>query len=93
MITPFLIHANPSKPFVLETDTSDFTIGVVFFQVGQDNLLCLVNFCFHKFSPTEINYENHDKELLAIMDAFEEWCHLLEGAQHEITMYPNHKNL
>jgi len=27
------------------------------------------------------------------MDAFEEWCHLLEGVQHEITMYSNHKNL
>ncbi len=27
------------------------------------------------------------------MDAFEEWCHLLKGAQHEITMYLDHKNL
>ncbi len=26
------------------------------------------------------------------MDAFEEWCHLLEGAQHEIIVYFNHKN-
>jgi hypothetical protein len=25
-----------------------------------------------------INYEIHDKELLAIIDAFEEWHHLLE---------------
>ncbi len=41
----------------------------------------------------EINYEIHDKETLAIMVAFEEWHHLLEGTQHEITMYPNHKNL
>jgi hypothetical protein len=28
----------------------------------------------------EINYEIHDKEFLAIMDAFEEWRHLLERA-------------
>jgi hypothetical protein len=27
------------------------------------------------------------------MDAFEEWHHLLEGAQHEITMYFYHKNI
>ncbi len=27
------------------------------------------------------------------MDAFEEWPHLLEGVQHEITMYLNYKNL
>jgi hypothetical protein len=30
---------------------------------------------------------------LAIVDAFEEWCHLLERVQHEITMYSYHKNL
>jgi hypothetical protein len=35
----------------------------------------------------------HDKELLAIMDVFEEWHHLLEGFQHETIMYSNHKNL
>ncbi len=41
----------------------------------------------------EINYEIHDKELLTIMDAFEKWHHLLEGVQHEIIMFPDHKNL
>jgi hypothetical protein len=41
----------------------------------------------------KINYKIHDKKLLAIMDAFEEWCHLFEGAQHEIIMYLDHKNL
>jgi hypothetical protein len=35
----------------------------------------------------------YNKELLAIVDAFEEWCHLLEGVQHEITMYSNYNNL
>jgi hypothetical protein len=41
----------------------------------------------------EINYEIRDKKLFAIMDAFEEWRHLLEKAQHEITMYLNDNNL
>jgi hypothetical protein len=27
------------------------------------------------------------------MDAFEKWHHLLEGVQHEIIVYSNHKNL
>jgi hypothetical protein len=35
----------------------------------------------------------HDKEFFTIMDAFEEWRHLLEGVQHETIMYSNHKNL
>jgi hypothetical protein len=30
---------------------------------------------------------------IAIVDAFEEWQHLLEKVQHEIIVYPNLKNL
>jgi hypothetical protein len=41
----------------------------------------------------EINYKIRDKELLAILDAFENWCHLVEEVQHKITMYSDHKNL
>jgi hypothetical protein len=33
-----LIHANPSKPFVLEIDASDFIINVVLSQLGKKNL-------------------------------------------------------
>jgi hypothetical protein len=88
-----LNHADLSKPFVLKTDTFNFVVSVVLFQVGEDNLFHYVDFCSCKFSLMEINYEIHDKETLAIMVAFEEWHHLLEGTQHEITMYPNHKNL
>jgi hypothetical protein len=63
------------------------------FQVGENNLLCPIDFCSRQFSPQKNNYKIHDKELLTIVDAFEEWCHLLEGVQHEITMYLDHKNL
>jgi hypothetical protein len=30
MTTPLLIHVDPSKPFVLETNASNFVVGVVF---------------------------------------------------------------
>ena len=40
-----------------------------------------------------INYEIHDKELLAIVDSFQEWRHFLEGAQHLVTVFTDHKNL
>ena len=32
-------------------------------------------------SPVEQNYQIHDKEMLAIIQALEEWWHFLEGAQ------------
>jgi len=36
---------------------------------------------FHSrtFSDTELNYDVHDKELLAIFEAFKKWQHYLEG--------------
>jgi hypothetical protein len=93
MTSPFLIHVDLSKPFVLEMDASDFTIGTVLLQLGEDNFFHLVGFYFHKFFLAKINYKIHDKELLTIVNAFEEWCHLLEGTQHEIIVYSNDKSM
>ena len=47
----------------------------------------------HKFESAEINYEIHDKELLSIVDSFEQWRHFLEGSPHQIIVYNDHKNL
>jgi len=39
------------------------------------------------------NYEIHDKEMLAIIRALEEWRHFLEGATHPVEIWTDHKNL
>ena len=39
-------------------------------QIGVDGKLHPIAFYSHKFSATEINYEIHDKELLARVDSF-----------------------
>jgi hypothetical protein len=90
---PFFIHANPSKPFVFKMDAFNFSLSVVLSQPKKVNLFHLVGFHSHKFFPIKINYEIHEKELLAIVVAFEELHHLFERSQHEIIMYINHKNL
>jgi hypothetical protein len=46
-----------------------------------------------KFSPAEINYEIHDKELLAVMDSFMIWQKHLEGALLLVQVYTDHQNL
>jgi len=50
---------------------------------------------FHSrsFSPTELNYDVHDKELFAIYEAFRIWCHYLEGSAAPINVITDHKNL
>jgi len=41
----------------------------------------------------EQNYEIHDKEMLAIIWALEEWRYFLEGATHLVEIWTDHKNL
>jgi len=41
----------------------------------------------------ERNYEIHNKEMLAIICALEEWRHFLEGARHPVEIWTDYKNL
>jgi hypothetical protein len=88
-----LIHPNFSKSFFLESNASDYALGTILSQNGADGRLHLVAFHSQKFTTAEINYEIHDKELLAIVDSFQEWRHFLEGAVYPNTVYSDHKNL
>jgi hypothetical protein len=90
---PILIHPNPAKPFIVETDTSDFALGTILSQFGIDGLLHPVAFYSQKLTSAEINYQVYDKELLAIITAFEQWRPYLVGAQHRVQVLTNHKNL
>jgi hypothetical protein len=90
---PILLHADLEKPFIIEADASDFALGSILSQTGDDGTLHPIAFHSRKFEAAEINYEIHDKELLAIVDSFEQWRHLLEGSSHQIIVYNDHKNL
>jgi hypothetical protein len=90
---PILTHPDFQKSFFLETDASDFALGAILSQPNKDGRLHPVTFHSRKFIAAEINYEIHDKELLAIVDSFQEWRHFLEGVQHPVTVYTDHKNL
>jgi hypothetical protein len=90
---PTLVHANMSNPFTVETDVSDFALGAVLSQEQADGQLHPVAFYSRKLLPAEANYDTHDKELLAIVVIFKEWRHFLEGAQHQIVVFSDHKNL
>ena len=90
---PILTYPDFQKPFFLETDASDFALGAVLSQSDDEGRLHPVAFHSRKFTAAEINYEIHDKELLAIVNSFQEWRHFLEGAQRPVTVYTDHKNL
>jgi len=54
--TPVLIHPDPAKPFIVETNALDFALGAILFQFGIDGLLHPVAFYSRKLTSAEINY-------------------------------------
>ena len=88
-----MAHFDPTKPVINETDASDFASGAVLSQRDNDNRLYPLVFHSWKFQPAEVNYDIHDKELLAIVDVFKHWRWYCEGAEHLIQVFTDHHNL
>lgn len=89
---PILRHFNPDLEVIIETDASNFAIGCVLSQKWEARLHP-VAFHSRKMTPAEMNYDVHDKELLALVVAFQEWHHYCHGAKHTITVLTDHQNL
>ena len=77
----------------METDASDKVLGACISQPDKQGRLHLIAFHSRKFSSAELNYKIHDKELLAIVDAFKQWRTYLEGVKHPTLVLTDHKNL
>ncbi|KAK3512021.1 hypothetical protein QTP70_027617 [Hemibagrus guttatus] len=91
---PTLVHADPTRPFVVEVDASALGVGAVLSQWrGETPVLHPCAYFSKKLSPAEQNYDIGNRELLAIKLALEEWRHWLEGANHPFEVIMDHKNL
>jgi len=91
---PVLISPDLTKPFRIEADSSDFATGAVLSQISsEDKKWHPVAFLSKSLSPVERNYEIHNKEMLAIIQALQEWRHFIEGAEHQCEIWTDHKNL
>jgi reverse transcriptase-like protein len=80
------------KQFFMDTDASDFALGVVISQEFQDGKHPIA---FHSYTllPTEQNYDVHNKEMAAIIYSFKCRHPYFLGANHPIIVYTDHKNL
>jgi len=57
----------------VETNASDYALAAILSIVNEDNEVHLVAFHFHTFTVVELNYNTHNKELLAIFKVFKIW--------------------
>jgi hypothetical protein len=88
-----LVHWQPDHCLVVETNTLDNAAAAVLLVHCNNRELCPVMFMSQSFKGEELNYNVHDKELLAIYNVFCRWCHYLEGTPETIDIVTNHKNL
>src|SRR5271163_1772770 len=91
---PILALPDNSAPFRIEADSSDFATGAVLSQQSsEDEKWHPVAYLSKSLSPVERNYDIHDKEMMAVIRALEEWRHVLEGTEHRFEVWMDHKNL
>ena len=88
-----LSHWKLDVPLIVETDASDYALVAILSIIDTDGEVHPVAFLSWTFSSPELNYDIHDKELLAIFEAFKSWRHYLEGAGTPIDVVTDHKNL
>ena len=87
----------------METDASDYAYGSVLSQTPEVNFrpgagvkkprVHSVTYLSKQFNLAEINYDIHDKEMVAIVRSFHAWETLLKSCQKQIMVWTDHKNL
>ena len=78
---------------MVETDASDYAVAAILSITCSDNEIHPIAFHSCTLTGAELNYDTHDKELLAIFEAFTTWRHYLEGSASPIDVVMDHKNL
>ena len=69
---PVLAQFDPEKQIVLETDASDYAIRACLNQRDETGRLWPIVYILRKPTGAELNYDIYNKELLAIVVAFEQ---------------------
>ena len=77
----------------MKTDILDYALAAILSIVNKDNEVHPVAFHSHTFTIAELNYNTHNKELLAIFEAFKIWWHYLKCLAYPIDVVTDHKNL
>src|SRR5467141_1223806 len=90
---PVLTHWIPDTQITVETDASDYALTTVLSITTPNGEFHPIAFHSRTFCAPELNYNVHDKELLAIFEAFKRWRHYLEGSALLIDVVTDHQNL
>jgi hypothetical protein len=90
---PILKHFDPTREITIKMDASDYAIGAVCSQPDDANVLHPLGYYCRKLNTAELNYDIHDKELLAIIKVLNKWGTYCKGTPHTINILSDYKNL
>ena len=85
---PVLAYFDASKPLTVQGDASSGGLGCVLLQDNRP-----VEYASRAMSPTEMNYAQIEKELLAVVFAMERFHTYCYAYPHQITVETDHKPL
>ena len=81
---PTLYHYHLEYDTKVETDALDGVVAGVLSQKQPNEAWCLVAFFSKVLSGSELNWEIHDKELYAIVVAFDKWRSKLASTHSQV---------
>lgn len=87
---PIVTAPDWSLPFEIMCDASDIAVGAVLGQ-RKDKLLHVIYYASHVLNPAQLNYATTEKELLAVVYAFDKFRSYLLGSK--VIIYTNHAAL
>ena len=90
---PVLKQPDRNKPYVIETDASEWALGMVLMQRDDEGNLHPVAYDGRKLHGAELNYPVHEKELLAIKEAIRTWDRYIDGDRFETIIITDNASL
>ena len=90
---PILITPDPTKPFEIFADTSNYATEAVFTQRDNNGVQHPCFFYSKPLLPVEKRYHTSEQEFLAIIRAIQEWRHYINGAPEETVIWTDHNNI
>jgi len=92
-LTPVLTYFKPGRPLLVETDVSKYVRSCILSPHDEDGKWRPIGYRSKTMASAEWNYDVHDKDLLAIVQALKEWRRYLRGSGQHFKVLANHKNL
>lgn len=91
---PVVHIANPSLPYILDTDASQVAVGGILSQKDPSTgKIHVVEYYSRRLSAAQRNYAPGKLELLALIVTLEHWRHYLKGAPRGLTIITDHEPL